>query len=424
MRIDMFVEIPETKARIQVTVYRNSDEKRLFPTFFYTDGTAFMPREKNGEYTKRQHASCEDMADKMNGTQIIYIHYPTEEGYTLTISTYAKIIRQVLMDPKFSVHQENIALSGYSSGGAIAIWVALTCKKKYEISFNNMVLISPPMDASPKGSFFDERSYMFEHYSMIDLMNHLPRFYEKFFQDLTQKQRGLLESQLGLSVDDFKLLPSMLIIFGRNDLIRHKLYENFPQTDHSILMTPENQCISLQTDDLNDAISLSPDEGNENAEQIQRKIVEINQLIYSVIKDKPALTMAQVTRIKNGLKTLNAQIMQLYYGNTGFTENNEDYMLVPISYSGHDANFVTVRSIESINTRNLIACWQILMFNQMILSEESSSSFVPVTDKHCRSSPVLFPDKLQSSGIGSADFSHNIIGSDESHFRDRPILLF
>jgi acetyl esterase len=143
--MDALVPIGEN-TRIPVRIYAPdlpNKDKRPLPTLFYIPGTAFIAQE-----TQFTHGVCSRTSAIAKCCVVVINHrLAPENQFPAGLQDCYGIIKSFLkkMPIHVLVDSSNIAIAGYSSGGSIALSIAIQAKEE-GIHFNKLILMSPIVD--------------------------------------------------------------------------------------------------------------------------------------------------------------------------------------------------------------------------------------------------------------------------------------
>lgn len=131
--------------KIPVRIYLPKHTQGIMPTLFYIPGTAFIAHE-----VKFTRVICSHIAEKAK-CQVIVINHrlapenPFPEGFLDVYAVFKFFVQK--MPERYLIHQEQIAIAGYSSGGNFAALMAIQAAKE-NIPIARQILISPLVDLS------------------------------------------------------------------------------------------------------------------------------------------------------------------------------------------------------------------------------------------------------------------------------------
>ena len=131
--------------KIPVRIYLPKHHQGIMPTLFYIPGTAFIAHE-----VKFTRVICSHIAEKAK-CQVIVINHrlapenPFPDGFLDTYTVFKFFVQK--MPEHYLIHQGQIAIAGYSSGGNFAALMAIQAAKE-NIQIARQILISPLVDLS------------------------------------------------------------------------------------------------------------------------------------------------------------------------------------------------------------------------------------------------------------------------------------
>ena len=201
-----------------ITIYKNlpNDPDKLYPTLIYIPGTAFVALEKN--YT---NFICSCIAQLTNCQVISIKHKLAPENKPISIlNGLYRVIKKILNNENstlLQIDRNRISIGGYSSGGNLAILIAIKALRD-GLVFNNQILISPITDLSRtisknnKYLEFEDKDYIISK-----------QFVEWFLELYLQKSIDRINPNLSpywCNTQILKQLSATYLTFGEFDRFR------------------------------------------------------------------------------------------------------------------------------------------------------------------------------------------------------------
>lgn len=205
------------REELTLRIFRPNKNADNYPTLFYIPGTAFVAKE-----TKFTELFARQIVDT-TGYQVIALDHRLAPEHTPEeiYSDVLELCKASYISPEFKVDIRNVSLGGYSSGGNLAVRLALDLRKS-NFALHELVLICPLLDLTGYDKLSENSNPIYLEKQNQDKV--IPESFIRWFLNLYMPESNSRQdprySPLKLSDAELQQLPAVSMVTGDHDRFR------------------------------------------------------------------------------------------------------------------------------------------------------------------------------------------------------------